>query len=423
MYLKSWVMKSNYKRLGSYIIQKGELNKGLVTTNILGISNNKYFVKAKTNLNGIDLSKYRIVESNQFAFNRATTRNGDKISIALREGEICIVSPSYRIFEVKDENELDPQYLMMWFRRPEFDRYARFKSHGSAHEFFDYEEMCDIELPIPPIEKQREIIREYNVINDRIMLKEQLIEKLENSTQAIYKQWFVDFEFPISKEYAELVNRPELQGNPYQSSGGEISNSGIPLGWEQYDLEALVKRVCVGFVGTLYSSYCEEDKGIRLLRTTDLTDKGMQYFGNKFVLPEFHHKNKKSQLNYGDILVARHGTNGMPVIYDRKDEANCLNVIIIKPNQSRMTSKIVEQFLKSDLALEQIRGSLHGSVQSVLNTKIVASLKLNYFNEDSLNYIDPTYFEAIKTYIERARKEINLLSELNSLILIKMIKV
>ncbi len=230
-------MKSNYKRLGNYIIQKGAPNKELEFTNLLGISNAKYFVKAKTNLNGIDLSKYRIVERNQFAFNRATTRNGDKISIALKDSDTCIVSPSYRIFEVKDTNELDPQYLMMWFRRPEFDRYARFKSHGSAHEFFDYNEMCDVELPIPSLEKQREIVREYNVVNDRILLTEKLVQKLEDTAQAIYKQWVVDFEFPIFKEYAESIGKPELEGEPYKSSGGEMEYSEdvegeIPLNWE-----------------------------------------------------------------------------------------------------------------------------------------------------------------------------------------------
>lgn len=215
-------MKSNYKKLGSFIVEKGEPNKELNTTNLLGINNAKFFVKAKTNLNGIDLSKYRIVERNQFAFNRATTRNGNKISIAIRNGDTCIVSPSYRIFEIKNVKKLEPQYLMMWFRRPEFDRYARFRSHGSAHEFFDYDEMCDVDLPVPSIGKQREIVREYNVVNERIALNEQLTKILEYTAQTIYKQWFVDFEFPISKEYAESISKPELEGQPYKSSGGEM---------------------------------------------------------------------------------------------------------------------------------------------------------------------------------------------------------
>jgi type I restriction enzyme S subunit len=103
-----------------------------------------------------------------------------------------LVSQAYTPFEVSDSNELDPEYLMMWFRRPEFDRYARFKSHGSAREIFDWEEMCNVLLPIPHIDKQREIVKEYNAIQNRIALNAQMIKKLEETAQAIYREWFVD---------------------------------------------------------------------------------------------------------------------------------------------------------------------------------------------------------------------------------------
>ena len=214
----------NYKRLGDYIEPCNEKNTGNKIKKLQGISNRKYFQKAKTNTIGVDLSKYRIVRTGQFAFNRATTRNGDSISIALRFKEDCIVSPSYRIFKSKDENILNSEYLMMWFKRPEFDRYARFKSHGSAHEFFDYDEMCDVTLPIPSIEKQREIVKEYNTVTNRIKLNEQLNQKLEETAQALYKHWFVDFEFPNE------------EGKPYKSSGGEMVyneelDKEIPKGW------------------------------------------------------------------------------------------------------------------------------------------------------------------------------------------------
>lgn len=205
-------MKSNYKRLGDYIVPCDEKNTGNTIKKLQGISNQKYFQKAKTNTIGVDLEKYRIVRTGQFAFNRATTRNGDKISIALRQGKDCIVSPSYRIFKSKDENVLNSEYLMMWFKRPEFDRFARFKSHGSAHEFFDYGEMCEVELPIPSIEKQQEIVREYNIIQNRIALNNQLITKLEETAQTIYKQWFVDFaseEKVFLNKYIET--NPKLQ--------------------------------------------------------------------------------------------------------------------------------------------------------------------------------------------------------------------
>ncbi|HTO37838.1 MAG TPA: restriction endonuclease subunit S [Brumimicrobium sp.] len=230
-------MKSNYKRLGNYIEPCNEKNVENVIKELRGISNRKYFQKAKTNTIGIDLSKYRVVRTGQFAFNRATTRNGEKISIALRKGEDCIVSPSYRIFKSKDENILNSEYLMMWFRRPEFDRYARYKSHGSAHEFFDWEEMCEVELPIPSIEKQRAIVKEYNTVVNRIKLNEELNQKLEETAQAIYKEWFVDFEFPIDKDLALKMGNAELEGKPFKSSGGEMVwneelDKEVPEGWE-----------------------------------------------------------------------------------------------------------------------------------------------------------------------------------------------
>lgn len=203
-------MKSNYKRLGDYIERCDEFNEGMQVEELLGISNNKYFQKSHTNTIGIDLTGYRVVRNNQFAFNRATTRNGDKISIALREDTECMVSPSYRIFRVRDETKLNSEYLMMWFRRPEFDRYARFKSHGSAHEFFDWEEMCEVELPIPSIDTQREIVKEYNVIANKIKLNDQLTQKLEETAQTVYTNWFMNFEFPND------------DGKPYKSSGGAM---------------------------------------------------------------------------------------------------------------------------------------------------------------------------------------------------------
>ncbi len=227
-------MRLNYKRLGDYIEPCNEKNDGNVIKTLQGISNRKYFQKAKTNTIGVDLSKYRVVRTGQFAFNRATTRNGDKISIALRKGKDCIVSPSYRIFKSKDENILNSEYLMMWFKRPDFDRYARFKSHGSAHEFFDWEEMQEVELPIPPIEKQNEIVAEYNTIVNRIKLNEQLNQKLEDTAQALYKHWFVDFEFP------------NADGKPYKSSGGEMNyneelDMEIPEGWKVEKLERVIE--------------------------------------------------------------------------------------------------------------------------------------------------------------------------------------
>lgn len=183
-------MKSNYKRLGDYIEVVEERNRDLSVTLSQGICNLKYFQNPRQVAENSAADK--IVRKGWFAYNRATTRNGDKISIAYRDGEDCTVSASYLTFKIKDENLLNPYYLIMWFKRPEFDRYARFKSHGSAHEYFEWEEMCEVMLPIPPIEEQRKIVAEYRAVERRIENNRRLIATLEATAQTIYRKMFVD---------------------------------------------------------------------------------------------------------------------------------------------------------------------------------------------------------------------------------------
>lgn len=179
-----------YKRLGDYIEPIDERNSKLEVKLSQGISNDKYFQEPRQVAENSAADK--IVRKGYFAYNRATTRNGEKISIAYREGPDCTVSSAYQVFRIKDEEKLNPRYLWMWYKRPDFDRYARFRSHGSAHEFFEYEEMCNVMLPLPSIERQREIVEEYETLSRRISLNEQMIQNLEATAQTLYRKMFVD---------------------------------------------------------------------------------------------------------------------------------------------------------------------------------------------------------------------------------------
>ena len=187
-------MEKGYKILGNYIRLVDERNKDLSVTKLLGVSISKKFIPSIANIVGTDLSNYKIVRTGQFAYGPVTSRNGEKISIAYLDEEDCIISSSYTVFEVENKEELDPEYLMLWFSRPEFDRYARYKSHGSVREIFDWNELCMVELPVPDIEKQRKIVKAYKTLTDRIALKQKINDNLLATTQAIYKSWFVDFE-------------------------------------------------------------------------------------------------------------------------------------------------------------------------------------------------------------------------------------
>lgn len=181
-------MRSNYKKLGEYIRPVDERNSDLAITNLQGVSITKEFVPSIANIIGTDLSTYKIVRTGQFAYGPVTSRNGDKVSIALLKGEDCIISSSYSPFEVYKPDELLPEYLMLWFMRPEFDRYARFMSNGSAREVFDWDCMCGVELPVPPLPEQQTIVRDYKVISARIALLRKINTTLETQACTIISQ-------------------------------------------------------------------------------------------------------------------------------------------------------------------------------------------------------------------------------------------
>ena len=205
-------MRSNYKKLGGYIRPVDERNSDLAITNLQGVSITKEFVPSIANIIGTDLSTYKIVKTGQFAYGPVTSRNGDKVSIALLKGKDCIISSSYSPFEVYKPDELLPEYLMLWFMRPEFDRYARFMSNGSAREVFDWDCMCGVELPVPPLPEQQKIVRDYQVITDRIVLLQKINDKLEEQGDTIYKGVFeqydelpADWRFHTLSEYLPVI--------------------------------------------------------------------------------------------------------------------------------------------------------------------------------------------------------------------------
>lgn len=180
-------MKEGYRFLGEYIRQVDIRNKEGKKENLLGVSVQKQFIQSIANTVGTDFTKYKIVKKGQFTYIPDTSRRGDKIAIALLEDyEEGLVSNVYTVFEVIDTEKLLPEYLMLWFSRPEFDRYARFKSHGSVREVMDWEEMCKVELPVPDIEKQRKIVKAYKTITDRIALKQKINDNLRASASIMF---------------------------------------------------------------------------------------------------------------------------------------------------------------------------------------------------------------------------------------------
>jgi len=304
-------MKSHYKRIGDYVTQIKFKNTDGAISSLKGININKYFMPSVANIIGTDLSKYRVVKNNQFAFNPMHVGRDEVLPISMLEDEnSIIVSPAYVVFEVKDEKDLLPEYLMMWCRRSEFDRNAWFMTDNSVRGGFSWADFCDMELPIPSPEKQREIVREYNVVNDRIALNEKLTQKLEGTAQTIYQQWFVDFEFPISKEYADSIGKPELEGKPYKSSGGELEycdkiEQDIPVNW---------KWGCFGDVATQFSGYSFKGdqynflKGTTVIRGENVTEGRLRFDTHKRWNLALPGKAKDCFLMEKDIVIGMDGS-------------------------------------------------------------------------------------------------------------------
>ncbi|MCR0416823.1 restriction endonuclease subunit S [[Clostridium] innocuum] len=188
-------MKSNYDILGNHIRLIDTRNRESITDRVLGINIDKFFMPSVANVIGTDLSKYKLITKGKFACNPMHVGRDERLPVALYdEEEPAIVSPAYFMFEVIDNSILNEDYLMMWFRRPEFDRICWLHTDGSVRGGITWDDICRLELPIPPIENQLEIVNSYKAIVERIALKQKINDNLEAMALTIYKSFFVDFE-------------------------------------------------------------------------------------------------------------------------------------------------------------------------------------------------------------------------------------
>lgn len=260
---------STYKRLGDYIREVDVRNTSelLSENDLYGVSVTKEFITTHANLVGVRFNNYKIVNKGQFTYISDTSRRGEKIALAYNSlGKEIIVSSAYSVFEIIDHNILMPEYLMMWFRRTEFDRYARFHSHGSAREVFDWEEMCNVMLPIPSIDEQRKIVTRYKAIETRIANNKQTIAKLEEAAQALYRKMFVDD--------VDVENLPDGWRMGTISDFGEIITGKTPSSNNPEDFGSNVQFVTPG-----------DFKGSRFVCTTEryLSKEGANKLKNKII--------------------------------------------------------------------------------------------------------------------------------------------
>lgn len=299
-------MKEGYRLLGDFIQPVDERNRDLRVDYLLGVSISKQFIPSIANIVGTDLSNYKIIRTGQFAYGPVTSRNGEKISIALLRDKDCIISSSYTVFEVVNKNELDPEYLMLWFSRPEFDRYARYMSHGSVREIFDWDELCKVELPVPSIDKQRSIVRAYQTITERIELKRRLNDNLEAVLAASHSKMFFSKDTSEHSKLGALMtfgngkSRPKTDG-PIPVYGG----NGVLSYTDHHNIENAVLIGRVGaYCGSVYleQGICWVSDNAIFAKSKITKDEFFDYFLLKRLNLFNHHVGTGQQLLTQEIL-------------------------------------------------------------------------------------------------------------------------
>ncbi|MDD3145481.1 MAG: restriction endonuclease subunit S [Candidatus Gracilibacteria bacterium] len=342
-------MKSNYKKLGDYIREVNIRNKDLQINNLIGVSMEKKFISSVANMVDVDISVYKIIEKGQFACKLMSVGRDEKLPIDLyRNEEKAIVSSAYYVFEVIDKSILLDEFLLMWLSRPENDRYIGYISGGDVRGGISWDVFCEIPIKIPDIIKQQEIVDEYNAIKNRISLNNSLIEKLEETAKSIYKEWFVDFEFP------------DENGKPYKSSGGEMEfcselEKEVPKGWKVWRLNEIAIIKAGGDRPFLYSPEKTVDCSIPIYANGIIND-GLYGFTNKANYPK------------NSITVSARGNIGYSVLRYEPFDA-IVRLLVIMPKEEYFGIYIWQTIRKTDF-------DLSGSVQSQLTIPQISILKV-----------------------------------------------
>lgn len=359
-------MKSNYKQLGQFIRQVDVRNSEGKEENLLGVSVQKKFIPSIANTVGTDFKKYKVVKKGQFTYIPDTSRRGDKIGIALLEDyEEGLVSNVYTVFEIIDEKQLIPEYLMLWFSRPEFDRYARYKSHGSVREVMDWDEMCKVELPVPPYEKQKEIVDGYKAITERIALKQKINDNLEATAQAILQDKICSN--GIETTVDNLINLFDSMRRPLSG----LERSEMKRTYPYYGAASLMDYVDDYIFDGVYGLLGEDG--------TVMDDNGyptMQYVWGKFWVN-----------NHAHIFQGKNG----------------------------YSTEMVYLILKNTI----VRNAVTGAVQLKINQENLRKLSVVVPCDDNLTELN-TLIDKVFLYIRENRTEIQYLTNLKDILLAEL---
>ena len=375
-------MTSTYKRLGDYIREVDVRNRDLSVTTLVGLTINKAFIPSVANVIGTDLSNYKVIRKEQFACSLMQVSRDGKMPVAMFENATAIMSPAYPMFEVIDKSILMPQYLMMWFSRKEFDREASFYAVGGVRGSLTWEDFCDMKLPIPSIERQREIVAEYETLSNRIHLNKQMNSTLEATAQALYRKMFVD----------------------------GIDKENLPAGWRVGTIGEFVELSQGIQVEVEEQSYIQHPRYNRFIRIIDYTPGSVE--SPRYVNID----NKRYYSTREDVVMIRYGDAG--TVCRRLEGIIANNLFKVTPTKT-LTRNYIYNFLKSEPIQAEIKGSAASSTMPAITHTSIKELEC-VVPPDAVIMEYDNMANIIEKQIILHIDESKILTELQSLLLAKI---
>ena len=387
-------MKSNYDILGNHIRLIDTRNRESITDRVLGINIDKFFMPSVANVIGTDLSKYKLITKGKFACNPMHVGRDERLPVALYdEEEPAIVSPAYFMFEVVDNSILNEDYLMMWFRRPEFDRICWLHTDGSVRGGITWDDICRLELPIPPIEKQLEIVNSYKAITERIALKKKINDNLEETAQSLFQEQFAAFynenELPDGYSIATLDSLCSIKGGKRLPADGELLDTPTAHPY---------------------------------IRVRDLGSNRYVCLTNQFqyIDEETHSAISRYIVNTNDIVISIVGTIGLiGKIHTSLNNANLTENCVKLANIHTVTPDYLYYTLCYKKQIKEIELLTVGAVQSKLPMYNIQSMKILVPPTEVIENFQHK-FDIFNEQIEANTIEIQRLYELQSVLLAKL---
>jgi type I restriction enzyme S subunit len=391
-------MKSNYNQLGQYIEMVSRTNSDLKygIEDVRGCSNTKQMMQTRANLIGRTYEKFIVLRPQEFVFNRRTTRNGEKIGMAYNNTDReYIFTNDYVAFRVKQEylDKLLPDYLYMFFCRDEFDRYARYKSTGSATEFFNWEDMCAVPFEIPPMDFQQLVVNAYKVLNERIETKQKINDNLEETAQLLFQEQFAAFynenELPDGYSIATLDSLCSIKGGKRLPADGELLDTPTAHPY---------------------------------IRVRDLGSNRYVCLTNQFqyIDEETHSAISRYIVNTNDIVISIVGTIGLiGKIHTSLNNANLTENCVKLANIHTVTPDYLYYTLCYKKQIKEIELLTVGAVQSKLPMYNIQSMKILVPSTEVIEDFQHK-FDIFNEQIEANTIEIQRLYELQAVLLAKL---